>query len=113
MDLTTYGGHLHTHPLVSRVGLERLDQEIRTCKERIAAETGVAPLTFAYPDGDVIAPAKPLLNKHGFELAFTIREGIVGAGTDWLDILRYPGPPTLGRLAWRLAQVSGLGRARQ
>jgi peptidoglycan/xylan/chitin deacetylase (PgdA/CDA1 family) len=113
MDLTTYGGHLHTHPLVSRVGLERLDQEIRTCKERIAAETGVAPLTFAYPDGDVIAPAKPLLRKHGFELAFTIREGIVDANTDWLDILRYPGPPTLGRLAWRLAQVSGVGRAQR
>jgi peptidoglycan/xylan/chitin deacetylase (PgdA/CDA1 family) len=112
MDLTTYGGHLHTHPLVSRIGLERLDQEIRTCKERIAAETGAAPLTFAYPDGDVIAPAKPLLKKHGFDLAFTIREGIVDAGTDWLDILRYPGPPTLGRLAWRLAQVSGMRRAR-
>ncbi len=112
MDLTTYGGHLHTHPLVSRVGLERLDQEIRTCKERIAAETGAAPLTFAYPDGDVIAPAKPLLKKHGFELAFTIREGIVDRRTDWLDILRYPGPPTLGRLAWRLAQVSGVGGTR-
>lgn len=110
MDLTTYGGHLHTHPLVSRIGMERLDQEIRTCKERIAGETGAAPLTFAYPDGDVVAPAKPLLRKHGFELAFTIREGIVDRNADWLDILRYPGPPTLGRLAWRLAQVSGVRR---
>ena len=110
MDLTTYGGHLHTHPLVSRIDVGQLDDEIRTCRERIGAETGTAPLTFAYPDGDVVAPAKPLLTKYGFELAFTIREGIVDAAADWLEILRYPGPPTLGRLAWRMAQVSGLGR---
>jgi peptidoglycan/xylan/chitin deacetylase (PgdA/CDA1 family) len=111
MDLTSYGGHLHTHPLVSRIAVEQLEAEIRICRDRMTAETGRVPTTFAYPDGDVVAPAKPLLTKYGFETAFTIREGIVDADTDWLDILRYPGPPTLGRLAWLVARISGVARS--
>jgi peptidoglycan/xylan/chitin deacetylase (PgdA/CDA1 family) len=111
MELTTYGGHLHTHPLVSRIGVDELEAEIRICRDRMAAETGTAPTIFAYPDGDVVAMAKPLLTKYGFDTAFTIREGIVDAETDWLDILRYPGPPTLGRLAWLVARISGVARS--
>jgi peptidoglycan/xylan/chitin deacetylase (PgdA/CDA1 family) len=108
-DLTTYGGHLHTHPIVDRLGLTELDAEIATCRDRIAAETGRAPLTFAYPDGQVTEAAKPLLTKHGFELAFSIRKGVVGADVDWLEILRYPGPRVVEDLAWLVARVSGLG----
>lgn len=108
-DLTTYGGHLHTHPIVDRIGLEELEGEIVTCRDRIAAETGSAPLTFAYPDGQVTEAAKPLLGKHGFELAFSIRKGVVGDDVDWFEILRYPGPRVLEDLAWLVARVSGLG----
>jgi peptidoglycan/xylan/chitin deacetylase (PgdA/CDA1 family) len=108
-DLTTYGGHLHTHPIVDRIGLAELEVEIVTCRDRIAAETGRAPLTFAYPDGQVTEAAKPLLKKHGFNLAFSIRKGVVGEDVDWFEILRYPGPRVLEDLAWLVARVSGLG----
>jgi peptidoglycan/xylan/chitin deacetylase (PgdA/CDA1 family) len=109
-DVTTYGGHLHTHPLMSRIGLDRLEHEIATCRARIEAETGARPTVFAYPDGNVVEAAKPILRRYGFDLAFSIREGIVGPDVDWMEILRYPGPPTLGDLAWRIARVSGVRR---
>jgi peptidoglycan/xylan/chitin deacetylase (PgdA/CDA1 family) len=106
MPLTTYGGHLHTHPLASRIDLARLDHEVETCRDRIEHETGLRPTTFAYPDGDVIEGAKPILARHGFTLAFSIYEGVVTTDTDWLEVRRYPGPTTVGGLVWRLARVS-------
>jgi peptidoglycan/xylan/chitin deacetylase (PgdA/CDA1 family) len=106
MPLTTYGGHSHTHPLASRIEPERLEDEVRICRDRIEQETGVRPTTFAYPDGDVIEAAKQILTRHGFTLAFSIYEGVVTRDADWLEVRRYPGPPTVGGLAWRLARVS-------
>ena len=40
MDITHFGGHTHTHPILSRLSREQADNEIRTCRDRIAAETG-------------------------------------------------------------------------
>jgi peptidoglycan/xylan/chitin deacetylase (PgdA/CDA1 family) len=109
-DLTTYGGHLHTHPLASRVDAVRLEQEIRTCRDRIAAELGRAPTLFAYPDGDVAEAAKPLLRRYGFDTAFGILDGLARAGVDWLAVPRFTGPQTVGELAWRVARVAGRAR---
>lgn len=102
-DVTTYGGHLHTHPLASRIDAARLDEEIRTCRDRIAAELGRAPEYFAYPDGDITEAAKPLLRGHGFHTAFGITEGFVRGGVDWMAVPRFPGPQSVGELAWRVA----------
>src|SRR5262249_44534580 len=35
MDVTTFGGHTHTHPAMTHVDLPRLDLEIRMCRDRI------------------------------------------------------------------------------
>jgi peptidoglycan/xylan/chitin deacetylase (PgdA/CDA1 family) len=94
MGLTCYGGHTHTHPILSRLDAEAADREIRTCKERIVAETGRAPTVFAYPNGrksDYTAETKQILRRHGFELAFSTSEGIAGADSDWMAIKRLPG----------------------
>ena len=88
MDLTTYGAHTHTHPLLSQVEPERVESEIRLSRDRIAAETGVTPTLFAYPNGDVTPLAKTLLRRYGFELAFSTREGLNDANTDWLEVRR-------------------------
>ena len=88
LDLTTYGGHTHTHPIVSKVDCIRLEHEIRTCRERITAETGIAPTLFAYPNGDSTPEAKRLLADHGFEVAFSTEEGLADQTTDWLDVPR-------------------------
>ena len=88
MDLTTYGGHTHTHPLMSKVEAQRLECEIRLCRDRIAAETAVRPTLFAYPNGDVTPMAKTLLRQYGFDVAFSTAEGVNDETTDWLEVRR-------------------------
>ena len=88
MDLTTYGGHTHTHPLMSRVDNARLEHEIRTCRDRIFEETGAAPTLFAYPNGDVTSDAKTLVSGCGFDIAFSTKHGLNDETTDWMEVRR-------------------------
>jgi len=47
----TFGAHTVTHPVLSQVDTNRADKEIRESREHIAAETGVYPGWFCYPQG--------------------------------------------------------------
>jgi len=111
MDLTCFGGHTHTHPILSRLSHADAEREIRTCRDRIAAETGRAPTAFAYPNGrpsDYTRETKEIVRSAGFSLAFSMTEGIAGAESDWLAIRRLPGDArSVHELAWIAA---GLGR---
>ena len=107
-DFTVYGGHTHNHVIVSRLDGQPLDDEIRTCRERIERETGNRVETFAYPNGraiDFTDEAKRLLRRHGFRTAFTTIDGINSADTDWLAAPRIAGGSSVGDLAWRLARL--------
>lgn len=99
-EFTYYGGHTHTHVRVSRVDPTRLETEIRTCRDRLAAELGVSPPIFAYPIGDGCAAAQQLLPKYGFTVAFTIHKGYVEHTGHPLHVPRFTGPTTPGDLAW-------------
>lgn len=88
MDLTTYGGHTHTHPMMSKVDRHRLESEIQTCRDRLTEETGVRPTLFAYPNGDFTPEAKALVSRCGFETAFSIMDGMTDNTTDWLEVRR-------------------------
>ena len=100
---TIFGGHSHTHPILSQLPRHEMESEIRTCRERIATELGSAPRTFAYPNGracDFNADTRELLALHGFELAFSTERGINGQGADRMALLRQPtGGSNLGDLA--------------
>jgi peptidoglycan/xylan/chitin deacetylase (PgdA/CDA1 family) len=105
---TSYGGHTHNHVIVSRLDVQPLDDEIRTCRERIETETGRPIETFAYPNGraiDFTEEAKVLLKRNGFQTAFTTIDGINGADTDWLAARRIAGGSSVADLAWRLARL--------
>jgi len=107
-DFTSYGGHTHSHVIVSQLDAATLDDEIRTCRERILAETGGAPRTFAYPNGravDFNDAAKTALRRHGFDTAFAAIEGLNDARTDWMEIRRIPGGESVADLAWRVARL--------
>jgi peptidoglycan/xylan/chitin deacetylase (PgdA/CDA1 family) len=106
-DFTCYGGHSHTHPILSKLDRAAADREIGTCKQRIEAETGRAPRYFAYPNGrpgDYTAETQEILRKHGFDVAFSTSEGIAGADSDWMAVKRFPGEAeNLADFAWLAA----------
>lgn len=107
--LTRYGGHTHTHTIMSRLDPARLEEEIRTCRDRIRAETGVNPTFFAYPNGrasDFTEEAKALLRNYGFGMAFTTIEGINDGSTDFMEIRRIPGSGSIPEFAWRLMALA-------
>lgn len=100
---TSFGGHSHTHPILSQLQPADMEREIRVCRDRIAAETGSAPDCFAYPNGratDFNDLTKDLLRRHGFALAFSTAEGINGPDADPLALHRIPtGARTIGDFA--------------
>ena len=93
---TTYGGHTHAHPIMSRVGYEEALQQARLCRDRIAAELGEAPEYFAYPNGtqdDFDPDTMRAVRDAGFKLAFTTIRGVV---TGREDIFALPRQPSAG-----------------
>jgi peptidoglycan/xylan/chitin deacetylase (PgdA/CDA1 family) len=106
---TTYGGHSHTHPILSQLEAPEMEFEIRTCSERIRAELGEAPRCFAYPNGravDFNATTRELLRRHGFTIAFSTIEGINGPDADVLALRRQAGGgTTLGDFATLVARA--------
>ncbi len=103
MGLTRFGGHTHTHPILSQIGPAQLDEEIKTCRD--------APRYFAYPNGracDFTDETKAAVRRHGFDLAFSTIEGTNRADADWMEVRRLSGGGPVSQLAWIL---SGLSRA--
>jgi peptidoglycan/xylan/chitin deacetylase (PgdA/CDA1 family) len=102
--LACYGGHTHSHPILSQLPPEQARQEIGLCSERIAQETGVRPVLFAYPNGqrsDYTEDNQQALRNCGFSHAFTTMGGVYSAGMDRYAIRRQPtGCTTLGDFAW-------------
>jgi peptidoglycan/xylan/chitin deacetylase (PgdA/CDA1 family) len=107
--LTRWGGHSHTHPILSRVSTAQAEQEIRLCKERIARATGRVPTTFAYPNGrseDFTAQTVALLRQHGFQMAFSTEPGRHLPGMNRHAVRRQPAAASLPNFVW-LATVQG------
>jgi peptidoglycan/xylan/chitin deacetylase (PgdA/CDA1 family) len=109
-DITEFGGHSHTHTILSRLDAGQLEAEVRQCRDRLEAETGRAPRFFAYPNGrpgDFDDASKAALRRHGFDVAFTTIEGTNGPATDWMAVRRFPGHGDASALAWELAGFGG------
>jgi peptidoglycan/xylan/chitin deacetylase (PgdA/CDA1 family) len=104
-DITRFGGHTHTHPILSMVPDDRIEVEIATCHNRILSATGERPRFFAYPNGrgrDFDERSRAALRRHGFDVAFSTEEGVNGPDTDWMAVRRFAGDGSLPDLAWRL-----------
>jgi peptidoglycan/xylan/chitin deacetylase (PgdA/CDA1 family) len=113
LEFTTYGGHTHTHPILSRISGQRAEVEVRTCRDRLLAETGRATRHFAYPNGrnrDFTEETKAILLSHGFDIAYTAEKGVNDASTDWMAVKRIPAPTSLPDFAWALAALTSRDR---
>jgi peptidoglycan/xylan/chitin deacetylase (PgdA/CDA1 family) len=109
-DITNYGGHSHTHPILSKLDRATAEREIATCAERITVESGRKPRYFAYPNGkptDYTRETQEILRANGFEVAFATSEGIAGPGTDLMAVKRLPGEaPRVPDFVWMAAGLS-------
>jgi peptidoglycan/xylan/chitin deacetylase (PgdA/CDA1 family) len=105
---THFGGHTHTHPIMSKLTPEEIRREIELCRDRILQETGIAPKTFAYPNGraiDFTDTAKDILREYGFTLAFSTVQGAITSSADALALPRqHTGANSVGSFAALLAR---------
>lgn len=76
-----FGGHTSSHPDLSTVAVERVEQEIAQCKEDLTQLLGKAPASFAYPFGAVSSAAHAIARFH-FQIAFTTLPGRLCLGTN-------------------------------
>jgi peptidoglycan/xylan/chitin deacetylase (PgdA/CDA1 family) len=94
LDLTTPGGHTHSHPIMSLLDDAHLDREVQTGRDRIRHETGITPTMFAYPSGAFNGRAKAAVARAGYTAAFTTLEGRNAGPVDWMALYRVPAPLT-------------------
>lgn len=67
--------HTHTHPILTRVDLDRAYQEMHLSQEMIARHIGTVLPVFAYPDGKIETfnqAIEDALHLEGIEIAFTM-----------------------------------------
>ena len=77
-DGVAIGGHTHSHAILSRLPLERAQEEIRTCLERIERELGRPARSFAYTNGgaaDFGPEHERFLSRLGVRAAFSLVPG--------------------------------------
>jgi peptidoglycan/xylan/chitin deacetylase (PgdA/CDA1 family) len=83
-DIASFGCHTVSHPLLSRAPRPWLEAEIAGSRDRLRAETGLAPRYFAYPYGqpeEVGALAPSVVADAGFVAAFTTKTHVLSAKT--------------------------------
>ena len=80
------GAHTQTHPLMNRISLEEVRQEISGSFGDLERKIGSTLPIFAYPGGELSDAVARLLQEAGVELGFTTRRGLNDFST--LDRLR-------------------------
>lgn len=85
------GGHTVHHPILSTLSAAEQEEEIRLCRDRIAAELGSPPRTFAIPNGsprDYDEHTLEALRRCEFTTCCTMIRGSNPAGVDPLQLRR-------------------------
>jgi peptidoglycan/xylan/chitin deacetylase (PgdA/CDA1 family) len=73
-----FGGHTVTHPVLSQVSAERLEEEVRQSKRDIEERLGTKACAFSYPVGQEESfgdAAQRAVERAGYSFAVSYREG--------------------------------------
>lgn len=87
----TFGGHTHTHTILSVLPQAQAEEEIVINKKRLESITGKPCDLFAYPNGgpgDFEEAHKKILRTQGFSAAFTLTQGRSNPRKDPMAISR-------------------------
>ena len=82
-DGVEFGSHTITHPVLSNVGADRLELELRESKETIERELGKEAVAFAYPagrGGNFTAESIEAVKQAGYRFAVSYDEGVAQPG---------------------------------
>jgi peptidoglycan/xylan/chitin deacetylase (PgdA/CDA1 family) len=106
----TVAPHTRTHPLLTRVDVDRLAAEIDGSRVDLEREIGAVPPVFAYPSGDHDETVVAAVGDLGIELAFTTLRGLVDLRrADPLRLQRINVGGGTSRAALRLQLIRGVG----
>lgn len=73
-----FGSHTVNHPILTRISLSEVMEELTASKRRIENELGKRILSFAYPNGgvaDFSEDVVKIVREVGFDIAFTLMPG--------------------------------------
>ncbi len=73
-----FGGHTHTHPILTRLPLDESCAEIDVSIERLTAALGARPRAFAYPNGsaqDFSVDHEQTAQRAGISMGFSLEPG--------------------------------------
>lgn len=105
--LVQFGGHTHTHPILSRCDSLAMRAEITTCRDRLFTETGIQPVAFSYPNGqpeDFTLDIVRMVEEAGYQCACTTINARIDDSTSLFQLPRYGSPESV----WEAeATVSG------
>ena len=86
-----FGAHTANHPILSRLDPQKAREEILSSSHAIESRLGVAPKTFAYPNGlrdDFNGTTKSILQEVGFDCAVTSIFGTNDSRQDLFELRR-------------------------
>jgi peptidoglycan/xylan/chitin deacetylase (PgdA/CDA1 family) len=88
----TFGGHTHTHTILSALSKDQAQKEIITNREMLESLTGKQCLFFAYPNGgagDFNEAHKDMLKQSGYKIAFSLTQKRSSIQEDTMNISRF------------------------
>ncbi len=90
-----FGSHTATHPILTGLRPDRLDQEVSGSKQTLEANLGRPVTAFCYPNGDHDEAVVEAVKRAGYTCAVTTREAPNRPDTSpWLLNRAYVGPRT-------------------
>jgi peptidoglycan/xylan/chitin deacetylase (PgdA/CDA1 family) len=87
----SFGSHTVTHPILSKLSVDRMRKEIQESKANIEEKLGTRITTFAYPNGtrhDFNDSTKNLLKECGYACALTTTFGTNEYQQDLFELRR-------------------------
>ena len=112
-DLIEIGSHTLTHPILSRISLERAKNEIAESKKQIEQELDIEVKAFAYPNGfpeDYTDQNKEMVKDSGYRYAVSCNFGFNEYTSDMLELNRIVAPYDIPRFVQEVSGFENLKR---
>lgn len=84
-----FGAHSASHRLLDALSADECRRELMDSRDIVAERTGVAPLAFAYPNGNRDESVMRETRRAGFLCAVTTRQAFVRPDDDLFDLPRF------------------------